>query len=52
MQIFFEDIAKWRKDKHVKTIRTRVLEELHELRDSLVVFEEVVGEMEEIRKIV
>ena len=36
----------------MKTKRTRVLEKLDELRDSLVVFEEVVGEMKETRKIV
>ena len=36
----FEDIAKWRKDKHVKTKRTRVLEKLDELRASLMVVKE------------
>ena len=41
----FEDIATWRKDNHVQTMRTRVLETLDELWDSQVVFEAAVGEI-------
>ena len=51
-RILFEDIAKCKQDKHGQTKRARVLEKLDELRDALVVLDEVVGEMKEIRKIV